>query len=132
MLLYSLTATVMTQARIMDAIVTNIAKQPTEYLATNQKSEPKQKSWVLTKSATRKLARVSRPIVVRHIVTVHLPRGSNGFFLSPLSASSIAKTSWVYGTINNAANISISFLHSQACLKTHQAASAAKPKYTQR
>ena len=90
----------------MDAIATSIPKQPTEYLATNQKREPKQKSLVLTKSATRKLASVSRPIVAKHIVTVHLPLGANGFFLSPLSVNSTAKTSCVYGTINSAASVS--------------------------
>ena len=93
----------MKQAKMMDATAISIAKQPTAYLATNQKRDPKQKSFDLMKSATRKLVNVSRPIEVMHMVTVHLPRGANGFPLMLLSASSTAKTSWVYGTMNSAA-----------------------------
>lgn len=92
---YNLTATVMKQSRMTDATAKSTPKQPPAYLATNQKREPKQKSFARLKSATRKLVSVSRPMVVRQMVTVHLPLGANGFFLRPLSASSTEKTSCV-------------------------------------
>ena len=97
MLLYSLVAIVVVQARIIAVIVVRTAKQPTAYFDTKRKREAKQKSRVLTNPATRKVAKINKATRVRHIDTAHFPLGANGFGRNARIVISMAKTTCMYG-----------------------------------
>jgi hypothetical protein len=93
---------IITDVKTTVAMAVRRPKATTEWCATNQKREVKQKFGAWLKFAMRKLARRSMSTIDRQIETLYFPLGANGFFRRALMATSAPKTNWVYGTMKTA------------------------------